>query len=138
MLIATKGTFEKLDDYTYQLHLDFPTIFLDKFDYKIACRSISFETKFYRISEFDSFRYSLRTTAVDKNPLNPDQEILSFVSEYGSNYLYFSPRNLFEYKIQLKEVHTADFFLACNKTVDLVEIGNLYIIFEITRDVRIQ
>jgi len=136
MLIATKGTIEKLDNYTYQLHLDFPTIFLDKFDYKISVRSISFEST----KEFipNLFRYSLRTTAVDKSPLNPDQEILSFVPQWGSSYLDFSPRNLFEYKIQLKEVHTADFFLACNKTVDLVEIGNLYIIFEITRDVRIQ
>ena len=134
MLISTNGRIEKIDDYTYQLHLDFPKVFLDKFDYTISVRSISFEGA----AEFISSRYSLRTTAVDKNSLNPDQEILSFVSEWGSNYLYFSPRNLFEYKIQLKEVHTADFFLACNKAVDLVEIGNLYIIFEITRDVRIQ
>ena len=134
MLISTNGRLEKIDNYTHQIHFNFPKIFLDKFDYKISVRSFSLESA----DGFYPCRYSLRTTAVDKNSLNPKQEILSIVAPEGSYYVNFNPHNLFEYKIQLKDVHTADFFLTCNKAVDLQRISNLYIIFEITRDVRIQ
>ena len=132
MLITTKGTFEKLDNYTLRINLAFPTIYLDKFDYKISIRSISFEAA----KPFPASRISVCTTAVDKNALNPDQEILSFVP--SRPYVFVNPRTPYEYKIQLKDVHTAEFFLTSEKTVDLIEANNCHIIFEITRDARIQ
>lgn len=134
MLISTRARLRIIDNHTYKLNLNFPKIFLDKFDYKISVRSLSVESSDY----FVPCRYSLRTTAVDKNALNPDQEIASIVPVEASYYLNYNPRNLFEYKIQLKDVHTADFFLFCSKKVGLQALSNLYIIFEITRDVRIQ
>ena len=136
MLITAQGTTEKIDDNSYKINFEFPKIFLDKFDYKISVRSISFEIN----SETAPARFSLRTNLIDKNPLNPKQEILSFIPETTYGIAYFSPRNLFEYKIQLKEVHTADYNLSYTKSLDptyTIEISNIYIIFEILRDVRI-
>ena len=135
MLISTKGLRGlKLNNYSFQLDLNFPKIFLDKFDYKISVRTICLEST----SGFRPCRFSLRSTLVDKNALNPNQEILSFAPKKGSNYIHYSPRNLFEYKVQLKDVHTADFILTCTKEVDLEALRDLYFIFEISRDVRIQ
>ena len=132
MIVTVDGKFEKIDSYTFQISSKFPTIYLDKFDYNISVRSISVES----VGGFHNCRLSLRTTAVDKTALNPDQEILSFVPVRA--HAVYSPRKPIKYKIQLKEVHTADFYLSSTKTVDLLEIDTCHIIFEITRDVRIQ
>ena len=133
MLIVTQGTLDQIDHYTYNLYLNFPKIYLDKNDYKIGVRMITFQNnKIFPVSKF-----TLHTSAIDKNALNPEQELLSFMVS-GSSYIFYNPRNILEYKIQLKEVHTADFTLSCTRPVNLFEIDHLEIIFEITRDARIQ
>jgi len=133
MLIHTNAALEVLDSYTWKLNINFPKIFLDNNPYKISVRSVSF-----KMENGDYSIFTLHSTVIDKNNLNPNQELLSFSPSEVSYINFYCPNKPFEYKIQIKDVHTAEFTLSCTKTVHLFDISNLRIIFEIERDVRIQ
>ena len=133
MLITIKGTVQRLDNYTQLIQLPtFPIIDLDNHDYNISVRMINIESVGDIIPQY----ITLHSTAIDKNTLNPTQELYGFRSN-GSNYIFTEPTVPRKYKIQLKELHTADFFLSSLEEVDYTIIA-IVILFEITRDVRIQ
>jgi len=133
MLIHTKAIPRVVDSYTWKLDINFPKIYLDNNPYKISVRSVNFV-----LLEGDYSILTLHSTVIDKNNLNPDQELLSFQPSDVSNITFYCPNKPLEYKIQIKEVHTAEFTLSCTKTVHLFNISNINIIFEILRDARIQ
>ena len=133
MLVATKGYAKLIDTYTHLIELpDFPIIDFDNHDYNISLRMINIETS----GDVKSQYITLNTTAIDKNTLNPSQELYGFRSN-GSNYIFAEPSLPRKYKIQLKELHTADFFLSSLEAVDY-QIAAIFLLFEITRDARIQ
>ena len=107
------GHVQMLDTYMQNIQFNFPVIYLDKHDYKISVRMINIEST----KPIKSQIFSLHTTAIDMNALNPKQEIYNFRSD-GSYYAFAEPVVPREYKIQLKEIHTADFKLSCTEQVD--------------------
>ena len=133
MLITAKGTLRKMDSYTFYIDFNIPVIYLDSNDYTLSVRHISFQNS----KTLLTCKFALNTTAIDKNVLNPDQELISFIDR-GSHYIFYNPHDPLKYKIQLKEFHTAEYILSSTRTVDLFDIKDFKIIFEIIRDVRIQ
>ena len=131
MLLMIKGT---LDPKTIQyetLSLDIPKLYLDDFDYKIAVHYVYLESK----ANLPPQTIFLSTNAIDRNPFNLNQEIFAFESN-GSNYIFGETKTLREYKIQLKEFHTSEFYL--HFPIPLQEKIIVKILLEITRDDRIQ
>ena len=124
----------KLDAKTIKkekLELKIPKLYLDDFDYKISVRYV------YILGTLpiDSQTIFLSTNAIDRNPFNLDQEIFAFEAK-GSNYVFGEIKTLREYKIQLKEFHTSEFYLHCSQP--LREKVKLKILLDISRDDRIQ
>ena len=131
MLLIIQGT---LDPKTIQyetLDLEIPKLYLDDFDYKISVHYVYLEAK----SNFQAQKIFLSTNAIDRNPFNLNQEIFAFESN-GSNYIFGETKTLREYKIQLKEFHTSEFYL--HFPIPLQEKIIVKILLEIKRDDRIE
>ena len=131
MLINTSGVI-KWNDKKASIKLQFPVIFLDNFNYNISVRLLHIDSE----DSIPDNYFSLQSTAIDKNNINPNQEIYSFRST-GSNYIFNEPSQKREYKIQLRELHTSEFVLTSLKPVNL-SLSKIDLIFEIIRDARIQ
>ena len=140
MLVRLRGTATRVDDWTHKLNLQLPVIYLDSPNYNLCLRSIMLDCNFSHIEHSSQF-WSLQTTMVDMTSTNPRQEIASFVSNYnpGSNYniVYFEPFIKQEYKIQLTELHSSEFFLHTLKKDADLEIDFLEILLEFSRYARI-
>ena len=128
----TQGHVSQTKQNTQIIALNFPVIYLDSSDYKISVRMINIESA----DNIQDQYFSLRSTIVDKNAINPNQELYNFRSN-GSNYIFCEPTHLREYKVQLKDIHTAEFKLTSSEIVDF-NIYEIKILFEISRDARIQ
>lgn len=132
MLVMVNGKVDFIDNFTQSIQLNIPVIYLDDYDYKISVRMINLESHEDIKPQF----FSLLSTVVDKNALNPKQELYNFRSN-GSNYIYIEPILPREYKIQLKDIHTAEFKLLSTEEIDF-HIKDFKILLNISRDVRIQ
>ena len=86
--------------------------------------------------------WSLRTSAIDKSALNPDQEIGSFVSEYdeGSDYMlsYYEPNIVREYKIQIPSFHSVEFYLSALKPDKFLQVNYVELLIDISEYARVQ
>ena len=131
MLIKIEGSSE-LSKNVYKLNLKIPFIFLDKQSYTISVRRLSFKC----VKPVDKAFYSLHTSAIDRSLINPDQEIAQIYNK-GSNYVWYQPPTPFLYKIQIKDIHSAEFVLKTTSNLEN-KIENFNLIIEILRDVRIQ
>tara|TARA_B100000029_G_C16819456_1_gene683555 strand:+ start:64 stop:471 length:408 start_codon:yes stop_codon:yes gene_type:complete len=134
----------KIDEWTYKLNLEIPTLYFDNAPYNISLRSIFIECEHANKSPL---YWSLRSTAVDKCAINPRQEIAAFIGNQrnfgiklqGSDYKYvfYEPSIKQEYKLQLTDIHTADFMLTTLHPDIELEIGLVDILFEFTRYARV-
>lgn len=131
MLIKIEG-FSEISTTTFKLKLKIPFIFLDNEDYTLSVRRLAFSCK----KPIDKAFFSLHSSAVDKSLINPDQEIAQVYNK-GSNYIWAQPPTPLRYKIQLKDIHSADFILKTTSKLE-TKIENFVLILEILRDVRIQ
>lgn len=112
------------------VNFNLPHIELDEHKYTIGVRTIYVEFK----EKCPSSYMSLRSTVVDRNVFNPEQELYSFRTN-GSNYFFedvFMPKH---YKIQISNLNTSEFKL---HTLHAYQVRKIRIIFELIRDARIQ
>ena len=131
MLLLISGSLEAQSVKYEKLKLKIPTLYLDNFDYKISLRYIYM----HGLNDIPEQILFLSTNAVDKSPFNLEQEIYTFQSN-GSNYIFAETKTIREYKIQMKEFHTSEFYLHCSGV--LTGIFDIKILVDISRDDRIQ
>ena len=131
MLLLISGSLEAQSVKYEKLKLKIPTLYLDNFDYKISLRYIYM----HGVNDIPEQILFLSTNAVDKSPFNLEQEIYTFQSN-GSNYIFAETKTIREYKIQMKEFHTSEFYL--HFPIPLQEKIIVKILLEIKRDDRIQ
>ena len=117
----------------FKLNLKIPFVYLDSNDYTISVRRISFICKKDPGKAF----FTLHSSAVDRNLLNPDQEIY-FVYNRGSSFINAIPPTPFVYKVQIKDIHTSEFSIRTSSTIRDNSLENFEVILEILRDARIQ
>ena len=132
MLVKISGSSEP-GTKDFKLKLNIPFIYLDKEDYTISVRRMSFKC----VKDPGAVFFSLHTSAVDRSLINPDQEV-ALVYNRGSSYIYSHPPTPLIYKVQIKEIHTAEFKLRTSVDITENKIENFVAIIEILRDVRIQ
>ena len=75
------------------------------------------------------FNGRLDSTLIDKNPLNPLQQMLYFHHYQEANYMLYTPTHLQKYKIQRTSLQSAEFKLTLSRRVNL---QNIHIQLEIT------
>jgi len=75
------------------------------------------------------FHGRLDSTLVDKNPLNPLQQLLNFHHCREANYLLYTPTHFQQYKIQRTSLQSTEFKLTLSRKVNL---QNIHIQLEIT------
>ena len=140
MLVRLRGTTVKTDDWNYKLLLSLPVIFFDNYEYCISLRMISLDLHFTDSHPIRQF-WSLRTSAVDKSALNPNQEISSFVTTYDetNDYMlsYYEPNIPREYKLQIPSFHSVEFFLSPLKPDNFLEVNYVELLIDISKYARI-
>ena len=117
----------------FKLDLKIPFVYLDSHDYTISVRRLSFKCS----KEPGKAFFTLHSSAVDRNLLNPDQEIC-LVYNKGSSFIYANPPTPLVYKVQIKDIHTSEFSIRTSSLVRDNSLENFEIILEILRDARIQ
>ena len=137
MLISLKTkSVERLAPNEYKLNVDIPAIYLDSLKYTVSIRHILIKLKAYVLSDIFC---SLRTTAIDRNSFNPEQEIFSFHTLPASNYISCEPYHLREYIIQRHQVHSSEFTLRVDgQDLEKFEPTSVEFIVELKRDARFQ
>ena len=111
MLINLRGTV--LDD---KIVFDLPCVYFSSHSYiRVTELCISFTKKVDGLTGYFS------TSLVDKNSLNPSQELIFFHQREKSRILYFSPTHLAEYKIQGDCLQSSEFHLHLNYADNLRE-----------------
>ena len=141
MLLRVRGTAKQIANDIFKLELDIPALYLVDANYNISLRMIMFEIHSYTLDPAHQF-WSLSTTAVDKCALNLKQEITSFytpiVLESNDTCLvYYEPQIKREYKIQITSIHTSEFILTAYRSAAAIDISNIEILFEISRNAGI-
>ena len=131
MLLRISCGAEKLSAGLFQLDCDIPPIYLDSFDYTLSLRQIILDLN-------DTFAYeskpieghvSLIASAIDKTAANPMQELALIPLDPISNYIFYEPKHLNEYKIQNLAFHSSQLFLQFS-TAD-VFVNSVDILLEI-------
>lgn len=115
------------------LDLSIPTLFLDNHDYNLSVKSVFINVMSSGMIEPQVF--TLHTTAVDRNPFNLNQQIYEF-DTMESDYIFSESKQSLDYKIQLKDFHTSQFYLRWSR--EFQESFFIRILLDISRDVRIQ
>ena len=115
------------------LDLSIPTLFLDNHDYNLSVKSVFINVVSSGMIEPQVF--TLHTTAVDRNPFNLNQQIYEF-DTMESDYIFSESKQSLDYKIQLKDFHTSQFYLRWSR--EFQESFFIRILLDISRDVRIQ
>ena len=115
------------------LDLSIPTLFLDNHDYNLSVKSVFINVMSSAMIEPQVF--TLHTTAVDRNPFNLNQQIYEF-DTMESDYIFSESKQSLDYKIQLKDFHTSQFYLRWSR--EFQESFFIRILLDISRDVRIQ
>ena len=77
------------------------------------------------------FHGRLDSTLVDKNPLNPLQQLLIFHHCQEANYMLYTPTHFQKYKIQRTSLQSTEFKLTLSRKINL---QNIHIQLEITDD----
>ena len=141
MLVRLRGSATKINDWLFKLDLSLPVVYFDSNDYVITLRMITLDFHFTDSHPVRQF-WSLRTTAVDKSALNPDQEIGSFITNYdeGSDYMlsYYEPNMLRGYKIQIPSFHSVEFYLSALKPDNFLQVNYVELLIDISENARIQ
>ena len=136
MLLRISCGAEKLSAGLFQLKCDIPAIYLDSFDYTLCLRQIILDLN-------DNFSYepkpiqghvSLISTAIDKTAINPMQELALIPLDPISNYIFYEPKHLSDYKIQNLAFHSSQFYLQFT-TAD-VFVNSVDILLEIDAGIQ--
>ena len=114
-----------------ELNFDLPNILLDEHKYTIGVRTIDIEFS----DLVSSSEFSLRSTVIDRNVFNPQQELYARRLRARSDYFFADVIIPKHYKIQLSHINAAEFKLYM---LNAHLVQKIRIIFEILRDVRIQ
>ena len=136
MLLRISCGAEKLSAGLFQLDCDIPPIYLDSFDYTLSLRQIILDLN-------DTFAYESKTikghvsfiaSAIDKTAANPMQELALIPLRPISNYIFYEPKHLNEYKIQNLAFHSSQLFLQFS-TAD-VFVNSVDILLEIDAGIQ--
>ena len=111
-------------DNIFNLEFDLPDVWFSSNQYVQVT-----EIGLYWIGAKNEFNGRLDSTLVDKNPLNPLQQLLNFHHCQESNYMLYTPTHLQKYKIQRTSLQSTEFKLTLSRRVNL---QNIHIQLEIT------
>ena len=79
---------------------------------------------------------SVKTTLVDRNPLNPNQIIFMFCQEQASAYIHCKPTQYQTYKIQLTELQTAEFKIDISPPDKIAKIEKIFLQIKIDAGIQ--
>ena len=119
MILILKATQQniRLRRNGYELFFDLPPLYFENHQ-TISVNEISIKWK----TRKRNISATLQCTLIDKSPLNPKQQLLFTYQNYESNFLFYSPTRLQEYKIQRSSLQSSQFTLVTSEKDDIQEV----------------
>ena len=111
-------------DSKFEIQFDLPDLWFSGDDHVHVT-----EIGLYWTGSKAEFNGRLDSTLVDKNPLNPLQQLLYFHHCRESNYMLYTPTHFQKYKIQRTSLQSSEFTLTLSRRINL---QNIHIQLEIT------
>lgn len=127
MLVRIKG--KQLNE---EILFDIPPLF---FDSKLYVCLQNLTITFKKLQSHVTGNIS--TTLIDRSPINPDQILADFQSNYSSKNLLYQPTHLQYYKIQRMDLTSSEFKIKFRENIKVDEVEEIEILLHIT-DARIQ
>ena len=90
-------------------------IFDDKpeLEFRITHLYITFKKDIYKIST-DNYLLCLQSNLIDRSPFNPHQDLIFFNVSDLSTHAEYTPTYILRYKLRLRDLNDAEFFLYSN------------------------
>lgn len=109
-------TINRISEFKYEIIFDLPKLYFDPTQ-TVYANEVAIHWK----SKTNSTAL-LQTTLIDKSPLNTSQQLLFIFQRKESNFLYYSPTRIQEYKIQRAELQSSQFYLETSEKTNILKI----------------